>query len=460
MDSTNRALLRRARRPLSTFRGRIREDRSSEERSEVRSAVLRFVLIGFAALIIIATPVSFWILAQAEHHALNNVRDITQRLADFAVGPLVTEDLLAGRSSAIQGVDSRLDPWLNEGPVLRIKVWDADGRIVYSDVDALIGRKYPFPGWAEDLLSGGRGTATIERQDELENEFGVNAGELVEVYVRSKAATGDPLIFEAYFNDDDVRAEQTTVLQDMAPAVLLALAALQLAQLIPAVELAKRIQAHQSTRRRLLQHSIEASDLERRRIARDLHDEVIQDLAGLSYAMEAEEMRSSAEQRPLFAQAHSILHDNVRTLRAMTRELYPTNLDQLGLPAALNRLAEPLRQAGVEVTVTGADVDDLTRDAAAMFYRVAREALVNVLKHAQAEKVELSLDDDDGDKVLVIQDDGRGFESANGAPEGHLGLQIMKDTIEDAGGTIDVVSTPGAGTIVEARLSGGRRRAE
>lgn len=460
MDDTNRVLLGRAKPPLSTFRRRMQDDRRSEERSEVRSAVLRFVLIGFAALIIIATPVSFWILAQAEHHALHNVRDITQRLADFVVGPLVTDDLLAGRSSAIQGIDSRLDAWLEEGPVLRIKVWDTDGRIVYSDVDALIGREYPLPGVAEHLLSGGRGIATIERQDELENEFEVNAGELVEVYVRSKAATGDPLIFEAYFNDDDVRSEQATVLQDMAPAVLLALAALQLAQLIPAVELAKRIQAHQSTRRRLLQHSIEASDLERRRIARDLHDEVIQDLAGLSYAMEAEKMRSSAEQRPLFAQAHSILHDNVRTLRAMTRELYPTNLEQLGLPAALDRLADPLRQSGVQVTVTGANVDDLTRESAAMFYRVAREGLVNILKHAEAENVELSLDDDDGDTVLLIRDDGRGFNPAEGAPEGHVGLQIMRDTIEDAGGSIEVVSAPGAGTIVEARLSGGRRRDE
>jgi signal transduction histidine kinase len=431
----------------------IRLNRRGEDPSEVRSAVLRFLLMGLIALLIVATPVAFWILAQAERHALDNARSNTQRLADFAIGPLVTDDLLAGDPAALEGVNARLEPWLDRGPVLRIKVWDSSGRIVYSDVEALVGQEFPLPDWAEDLLDGAEGTASLEHQNELENEFEINAGELVEVYVRSEAANGDPLIFEAYYDDDDVRAEQAKVLWDMAPAVLLSLAALQLTQLIPAVALARRIQAHQSTRRRLLQRSIEASDLERRRIARDLHDEVIQDLAGLSYAMESEQMRSSPEQRALFTQAHSILQDNVRALRAMTRELYPSNLEQLGLPAALNRLADPLRQAGIQVTVDGGDARDLSSDASATFYRVAREAFVNILKHAGAETVELSIGEERDGMVLTIRDDGRGFDPGALAPEGHIGLQIMRDTIEDAGGTLDVLSRPGEGTVIEARLA-------
>jgi two-component system NarL family sensor kinase len=439
---------------------RKRGEGRSEDRSEVRSAVGRFLLIGLATLLIVATPLAFWILAQAERHALDNARSSTQRLADFAIGPLVTDDLLDGDREAIDGIDQRLEPWLARGPVLRIKVWDETGRIVYSDVEELIGEQFTLPDWGRELLLGAPGTATLEHQDELENEFEANAGELVEVYVASRAATGDPLIFEAYYDDDDVRAEQAKVLWDLAPAVLLVLAILQLAQLIPAVALAKRIQAHQIARRRLLQRSIEASDLERRRIARDLHDDVIQDLAGLSYAMEAEEMRSKPEQRSLFTQAHSILQDNVRTLRAMTRELYPSNLEQMGLPTALSRLADPLRQAGIQVTINGGAVDDMTRDESAMFYRVAREAFVNIRKHAHAESVELSIDETDDDMVLLIKDDGRGFDTQSGAPDGHIGLQLMRDTIEDAGGRLDVVSIPGRGTVVEARLANHHRRAE
>lgn len=416
----------------------------------------RFLVMGFAALLLVSTPVAFWILEQAEKHALDNARSSTQRLADFAIGPLVTEELFAGDPTAIQGLDDRIAPWLDRGSVLRIKVWDSTGRIVYSDVDTLIGHEYGLPGWGQDLLAGAEGTATVESQDELENEFESDAGELVEVYVRSAAATGEPLIFEAYYDDDDVRAEQAAVLQDMAPAVLLALAVLQLAQLIPAVRLARRIQDDQAVRRRLLQRSLEASDLERRRIARDLHDEVIQDLAGLSYAMEAEEMRSSPGQRALFAQAHLILQDNVKTLRAMTAELYPINLEALGLPTALDRLADPLRQAGIQVAMRGENVEDLNRESAAMFYRVAREALANVLKHSGADTVELSLDTVTDQTVLLIRDDGRGFDPGSGAQDGHLGMQIMKDTIEDAGGSLTVVSIPGAGTTVEARLANGK----
>ncbi len=433
-----------------------RPERRKDESSEVRSAILRFLLMGLAALLVVATPVAFWILGQAERHALDNARSQTQRLADFAVGPAVTEELMAKDKAAIAALDRRLAPWTNGGPVQRIKVWDSEGTIVYSDVRELIGQQYQFEDWAEDLLSGGPGTATLERQEELENEFEENAGELVEVYVMSKAATGEPLIFEAYYDDADVRAEQAKVLWDMAPAVLLALAVLQLAQLVPAAALARRIQDSQAARRRLLQRSIEASDLERRRIARDLHDEVIQDLAGLSYAMEAEEMRATPEQRPLFTQAHSILQDNVRTLRGMTKELYPTNLENLGLPAALNQLADPLREAGIQVTLRGAEIDDLPRDASVMFYRVAREALVNILKHARAGSVELELDDEHEDTVLRIRDDGRGFDPGADAPDGHIGLQLMKDTIEDAGGRLDVSSKPGEGTVVEARLATNR----
>jgi signal transduction histidine kinase len=415
--------------------------------------VRRFLVTGFIAFLLVATPVAFWILEQAERHDLDNARIATQRLADFAIGPVVTEQLFAGDPAAIRSLDERLAPWLNHGNVLRVKVWDSTGRIVYSDQNSLIGRIYPLPDWGEDLLGSGEGTASVEKQDEVENEFEVGAGELVEVYVRSTAANGQPLMFETYYDGNDVRAEQAAVLQDTAPAILLALGVLQLAQLIPAVRLARRIQADQTERRRLVQRSLEASELERRRIARDLHDEVIQDLAGLSYAMEAEKMRSAPGQRALLAQAHLILHTNVRTLRAMIAELYPINLDRLGLPEALNRLADPLRQAGIRVTLHGENLHKLSRASGALIYRVARESLVNVLKHANASSVEVTLMSRNDVTELRIRDDGRGFDPGSGAPDGHLGMRIMRDTLEDAGGTLVVASTPGGGTIVEARLA-------
>lgn len=412
-----------------------------------------FLVTGFVALLLVATPVAFWMLEQAERHALDNARNATQKLADFAIGPVVTEKLFAGDPAAIRSLDERLAPWVDHGNVLRVKVWDSTGRIVYSDQKSLIGQIYPLPDWSEDLLRSGVGTASVEKQDELENEFEVGAGDLVEVYVRSTAATGQPLMFETYYDDNGVRAEQASSIQDTTFAILSALGVLQLAQLIPAVRLARRIQADQTERRRLVQRSLEASELERRRIARDLHDEVIQDLAGLAYAMEAEMMRSAPGQRELLAQAHLILHTNVRTLRTMIAELYPINLDRLGLPEALNKLADPLRQAGIRVSLRGENLQELSRAAGALLYRVAREALVNVLKHANASSVEVTLLSRANVAELRIRDDGRGFDPGSGAPDGHLGMRIMRDTLEDAGGTFVVASTPGEGTLVEARLT-------
>jgi signal transduction histidine kinase len=425
----------------------------------VRSAVGRFLLVGFVALVVVGTPAALWIRAQAEAHALSNVTLVTQRLADYALAPVVTAELLAGDTAALRTLDARLAPWLENGAVLRIKIWDGNGTIVYSDLPELIGDRSEFPQGGEALLVGGPGVSAIGTPDELENRHEPLPGGLVEVFVGSSAATGEPLIFEAYFNGDAVREQQTAVLIDMAPAFLLSLGVLQLAQLVPAVRLARRIQAGQVARRRLLQRAVDASALERRRIARDLHDEVIQDLAGLSYAMESEVTHGTSDPLPLFSRALAVLQQNVRTLRAMTTELYPLDLDRLGLPTALSRLTDPLRERGIEVKLSLPEDAGLSREQSAVLYRVAREVLANILKHADAHAVKLSLDQGRDGAVLRVCDDGRGFDPDAAAPDGHLGLRILRDTMLEAGGLLDIRSRPGEGTVVTARLRQGGPRA-
>ena len=424
----------------------------SDERSEVRAAVGRFIGVGVLAMIVIAVPTGLWVRAESKSNALENSVNQTQRLADYSVGPLITEELLAGLSGATRRLDERLAPRISDGSLVRVKVWNAEGRIVYSDHPSLIGQVFDLPSFAPELLAGGKGHANLGVQKGDDDVHESRSGELVEVHVRTTAGNGRALILEAYFNDDAVRDEQDSLVIGLIPAFVLSLGALQLAQLFPAVQLARRIQGHQSTKRRLLQHAIDASDLERQRIARDLHDEVIQDLAGLSYALEAEERHSTPENRALFGQAKAILQKNVRTLRAMTSELYPPDLAELGLPAALTRLAAPLLEHGIEVKLHIPPDCDLDRDRAAMFYRVAREVLANTVKHAKAGTVELTLMQDQDRTILLIHDNGRGFDMTADAPENHLGLRIMRDTIEVAGGTLEVRSWMGGGTSVMATL--------
>lgn len=420
------------------------------ERREVRTAVGRFLFAGVAALVLVATPVLFWIWAEAERHALANARDITQRLADNVVGPLITDQLLARDPAALKLLDQRLEPWLAESGVTRIKVWDEHGRVVYSDVESLIGQDFEQEEWARLLLEGAPATATLESQTEEENEYEADSGELVEVYARSASKSGAPMIFETYTSGAGVRREQQAVLWAVIPPMLLSLAVLQLTQLVPAVRLARRIQVHQAARTELLRCAIEASDQERRQIASELHDEVIQDLSGLAYALESEERRGPLELQPVFANARTMLQDNIRTLRAMTSELYPPDLEELGLQASLMRLEAPLVERGIGLTVEIPETFVLDRDRAVLLYRVAREALVNVSKHSSAQSVAIRIWQAGQRTQLTVTDDGIGFDPNRPRAEGHLGLRIIGDTIQQAGGTFEVRSAPGTGTTVTA----------
>ncbi|MFJ4264600.1 sensor histidine kinase [Paenarthrobacter nicotinovorans] len=423
------------------------------ERKESRVAVARFLTAGFLALVLVATPVVFWIRAEAERHALSNACDITQRLADNVVGPLITTELLAGNPAALDVLDQRLAPWLSTGTLSRIKVWDEHGKVVYSDIKSLIGQEFEQEDWARRLLAGGPASATLETQIEEENLYEAGSGELVEVYVRSTSAAGAPVIFETYSQGETVRREQHAVLMGMIPPMILSLAALQLAQLLPAVRLARRIQGHQATKSALLRYAVEASDHERQRVASELHDEVIQDLSGLAYALESEERQGPRELVVVFRNARLMLQKTVRTLRAMTTELYPPDLEKSGLRASLLQLEAPLRERGITLRMELPERVVADRDRSALIYRVVREALANVTKHSSATAVDVRINQSSRLTEILISDNGRGFDPAHQSSEGHYGLRIIRDTIEHAGGSVEVRSAPGAGTCVRVTFS-------
>lgn len=434
--------------PKNEFEGRV-----PRRQPTVRSAVYRFLVAGLLVLVVVATPVVLWIRAVAEDHALDNAIDMTQRLADYAIGPLVTENLLAAEPEALRSMEERLAPWVDDEAIRRIKVWTADGRIVYSDQTELIGQTFELEDWAEQLLGGGPATASIESQLELENEFESHEGELVEVYVASSSVTGQPLIFEAYFDDDVVRREQASVLLTTAPTILLALVALQAAQLFPAIQLARRVQSHQLDRRRLLQHAVDAGELERSRLARDLHDDVIQELSGLSYALEADDITAHGGNVGVVSPPHAILRNSIRTLRGITSSLYSPTLDGDALPEAIAALTDSLAASGTGVTLNVPVIKVLSNERATMFHRVAREAIANAAKHAGASNVDVSLAATGGNTVLTVHDDGVGFDPHTESPRGHLGLRIMRDIAAAADGTLEVRSEPGRGTTVTATVA-------
>ncbi|WP_309125235.1 sensor histidine kinase [Kocuria sp.] len=430
--------------------------RTVTRRSEVHAAVRRFLLAGLVVVLLAAVPATWWIRAVAEQHAVEHVLRVTQRLANHAVAPLITEDLLAGGSAATAQLDVRMRPWLEDGTIRRIKIWDDDGTIVYSDEHELIGQNFGPTSWDDGLVARGEGVATIEHQQDAENSHEAGAGRLVEVYVGFVPDAGQQLVLEVYYDDSIVREEQRSVLMSLAPAFLLTLVLFQLAQLAPAVGLARRIQDHRSARARLLQHAVDAAELERVRVARDLHDDVIQDLAGLSYSLEAQEMTADdPEQRRALVRSRTILQGSLRTLRGITTALYSPDLLTLGLPKALARLADPLARRGIDTSVRISPAVLLTPEQEGMFLKVAREALANISKHAHASTVTLHLEVEHGATVMSISDDGTGFDDSRGSPEGHLGLRIMRDVADAAGAALEIRSRPGTGTTVLAVLPPG-----
>jgi len=213
----------------------------------------------------------------------------------------------------------------------------------------------------------------------------------------------------------------------------------------------------QSVRADRLRSSLSAADAERRRWARELHDETLQGLGGvrlmLSSGLRHEDLASARE---AIRGAIEHIEQEIESLRGIITDLRPAALDELGLRSAIETLLERHReQDGVEITselgVPGrsAGEDPLDEDLEMTVYRLVQEALTNVAKHALASRVRVAIGNADGALWLEVEDDGRGFDAdtkTNG-----FGLAGMRERVALAGGTLEV-SSPGGGTLVKASL--------
>ena len=199
-------------------------------------------------------------------------------------------------------------------------------------------------------------------------------------------------------------------------------------------------------------HAAAAADHERRLLAQELHDDVIQDLAGVGYALSSLDQHLDETIRPVIAQIGTTVCRDVALLRDMVTQLYPRSLAPQSLATSLNDLGISLRQAGVNVKV---EVDEqliLDETTATLVYRVARESMHNAEKHAQPRNVDVRLSQASSRTVLTVIDDGRGFEPNVPPAPGHIGMKLTRDTVAEAGGTFVVDSGIGRGTRVELSL--------
>ena len=207
-----------------------------------------------------------------------------------------------------------------------------------------------------------------------------------------------------------------------------------------ALTLARRVDRVQAERSRVLRHALSAADRERQRIAQDLHDGLLQDLAGLGYALPSVRDQlppDLAAPRATITESVAVIERDIAALRLLLTDVYPADLATEGIEQAVAELVVRVEATGVDVDVDVAALHAGTStEVCQLAYRVIREGLRNVIKHAAASHAQVSARLEGQDAVISVIDNGTGMASTDPAEPGHLGLRLLDDSLRDVGGTL------------------------
>jgi signal transduction histidine kinase len=218
------------------------------------------------------------------------------------------------------------------------------------------------------------------------------------------------------------------------------------------------LRREQEERRSLAAALVLAQEHERRRVAEDLHDGPVQELVGLGLMLDAlasdlegESPAASGE----VSRAAASARDSVRALRRAIFDLHPMALEELGFAAATRALVQRLEWRGIEVELDLRAAEGLSETHRTVAFRIVQEAIANVLRHADPRRVDIAAAREEGNLVITVADDGRGFDPARERPridEGHLGLAATRERAALVGGSVTIASAEGRGTTITLRL--------
>ncbi len=417
----------------------------------VASAVGVFMATSLIGVVALATVGLYLHYRLAEEEAIRLSRVSSTLVARGVVGPLVTDELLAGDSRALAALDTAVRERVLDDEIVRVKVWQTDGRILYSDQTELIGQQYPLG--PDDLAAIRSGDVKRAFSDlkQRENRFERSFGKLLEIYLGVDTPSGERVLVETYHRFEGVSAGRRRLLLVFGPTLIGAILLLWAIQGPLAWSMARKLQRGQEEQERLLLRAVEASDVERRRIAADLHDGVVQRLAGTAYTLAATGERllsaSEAETRKFLDESVVNVRRAMQELRTLIVEIHPPILSSEGLGAALEDLVAVLATHDIAATVDVADRLDPSPDVERLLFRAAQEAVRNVIAHSQAQAVSIEIVAQDGIIRLVVDDDGRGIdpEGRDGRESGHVGLDLLGELAAEHHGSLNLGPSPSGG---------------
>jgi signal transduction histidine kinase len=420
----------------------------------IRNPVVLFLATGLLALVVIVVGTAQLAYQAAADEAVADARATTAMLAHSVAEPSIPRGLVDGDPGALDRFDRQVLSRLLVTDVDRVKIWAADGTVVYSDETQLIGKRFPLGAEERSVLEAGSIDAEVSDLARPENRFERQAGGLLEVYTRIESPEGEPLLFEVYYSSATIAKRQDAIFAQFRPITLGALGLVVLVATALLWGLTRQLRRAAEEREQLLRAAVDASDAERVRIARDLHDGVVQDIAGASFALGALARSPEAPERVrhgLDGAAES-LRTSLRALRSLMVEIYPPDLNADGLGPALDDLLAPAATQGVTATATVTGAEHASDAAVRLVWRVAQEAVRNALRHSAATRLTVTVVGDDDCLVLAVTDDGRGFDPVQRLGAAQFGLRGLNSLITEAGGRLDVRSAPGAGTTVRLEV--------
>src|SRR4051812_40205916 len=221
----------------------------TRRRTDVAVPLARFALAGLLTVIVVGAIGVALQRNAARADAIRDARALARMAGSGIVGPYVNQDVLDGDQKAIDRLDKVVrQKVLSQDGIVRVKVWDAQGQIVYSDLRGLIGKRYGLPEDDREALETGRAAAELTNLRRAENHLDRLSGKLLEVYLGIRGPTGERLLFELYQRQSSVAMDATKTWRSFLPALIGALLLLQLLQLPLAYRMARTLHDNRQER--------------------------------------------------------------------------------------------------------------------------------------------------------------------------------------------------------------------